>query len=149
MSQQFTFNINCENSRKTSDHSVKVLRQAVRTALCQTNYQDFNTQISSAHGQVHCLVIEGTMCQLKDAAYDPIFYLHHSNVDRLYAYWQQLQTLRGLTSLTAQRLEGSWVRDFQMPPYTNQMVNPFLELNGRNATQAYGLNYQGERHVQE
>ena len=76
------------------------------------------------------------------AAYDPIFYLHHTYVDRLYAFWQELQKLRGLSSLTAQQFDNSPVRDFQMPPYKNQIANPFFEVTGKNSSQAYGLNYQ-------
>ena len=29
------------------------------------------------------------------AAYDPVFYLHHAYVDYVFAYWQELQRLRG------------------------------------------------------
>ena len=36
------------------------------------------------------------MSTLGYSAFDPIFYLHHSNVDRLWAVWQKLQILRGL-----------------------------------------------------
>jgi hypothetical protein len=36
------------------------------------------------------------MYSLDYTAYDPIFYLHHSNVDRIWAIWQALQKYRGL-----------------------------------------------------
>ena len=69
----------------------------------------------------------------------------HSNVDRYYAYWQELQRLRGLSSLTSQTepagSTGSLVRDFQMPPFTSQTTNPF-SLTRQSPTQAYGLNYE-------
>ena len=36
------------------------------------------------------------MGTIKTAAYDPIFFLHHSYVDYQWAFWQELQRLRGL-----------------------------------------------------
>jgi hypothetical protein len=37
-----------------------------------------------------------SLSTLEYSAFDPIFYLHHSNVDRLWAIWQHLQMKRGL-----------------------------------------------------
>ena len=34
------------------------------------------------------------MSSLEYTSYDPIFFLHHSNVDRLLVIWQELQKLR-------------------------------------------------------
>merc|ERR1711988_458456 len=102
------------------------LRTKVRTALCQRNYLDFEEQIDEPHNEVHSLVVGGSMGNLVTAAYDPIFYLHHSNVDRYYAYWQALQELRGLGSLTTQILDNSLVNSFTMPPFTSRAVNPFF-----------------------
>jgi len=117
------------------------LRTKVRTALCQTNYQDFQEQIDVPHNEVHSIVVGGSMGNLLTAAYDPIFYLHHSNVDRYYAYWQALQDLRGLGSLTTQIHNGQMVNNFQMPPFTMRDVNPFFSVTG-NPTQARGVEYQ-------
>ena len=117
------------------------LRTKVRTALCQRNYLDFEEQIDEPHNEVHSLVVGGSMGNLVTAAYDPIFYLHHSNVDRYYAYWQALQELRGLGSLTTQILDNSLVNSFTMPPFTSRAVNPFFSVTG-NPTQARGLDYQ-------
>ena len=72
------------------------------------------------------------------AAYDPVFYLHHSNVDRQYAFWQELQKLRGYLSTEAIS------KDFSMPPFWDQRYNPdpIYKVTGKNATQSYGLNYE-------
>ena len=38
-----------------------------------------------------------SMSTLEYTSYDPIFFLHHSNVDRLFVIWQELQKKRGKT----------------------------------------------------
>lgn len=47
---------------------------------------------ASPHGAVHTTVggSDGTMSQVKTAANDPIFWLHHCNIDRLWDYWLNL-----------------------------------------------------------
>jgi tyrosinase len=52
-----------------------------------------NHNIEYIHGGIHVAVggdINGTMTNLPVAGFDPIFYLHHANVDRLIAMWQAL-----------------------------------------------------------
>ena len=46
------------------------------------------------------------------AAYDPVFYLHHSNVDRQYAYWQDLQRLRKKSAEATRYYDGIPVKVF-------------------------------------
>lgn len=47
--------------------------------------------IEYIHNLIHnCVGGLGTMADLRVAAFDPIFYLHHANVDRLFAMWQAL-----------------------------------------------------------
>ncbi|MEL6453130.1 MAG: tyrosinase family protein [Cyanobacteria bacterium J06623_5] len=48
----------------------------------QVNWADWN------QGIAHQLDILGTMDSIPCSPYDPIFWLHHSNVDRLWAQWQ-------------------------------------------------------------
>ena len=36
-----------------------------------------------------------SMSTLEYTSYDPIFFLHHANVDRIFAIWQELQKKRG------------------------------------------------------
>ncbi|CZR60853.1 related to monophenol monooxygenase precursor (tyrosinase precursor) [Phialocephala subalpina] len=50
------------------------------------------TSLESVHNNVHVAIgaNAGHMSLLAYAAYDPIFWLHHANVDRLYAIWQAL-----------------------------------------------------------
>ncbi|PVD32161.1 hypothetical protein C0Q70_07590 [Pomacea canaliculata] len=67
-------------------------------ALEQENYCDFEVQFEIAHNAIHAWVggsKEHSMAHLHYASYDPIFLLHHSSTDRIYALWQELQRLRG------------------------------------------------------
>lgn len=63
-----------------------------------TTYSNYATQansgssIESVHGTIHVTVGQsnGHMTYIPYSAYDPIFWLHHTNVDRLFAMWQAI-----------------------------------------------------------
>ncbi|MGA3211428.1 MAG: tyrosinase family protein [Terriglobales bacterium] len=63
------------------------------------DYTTFEEQIEgsgSVHSTVHCAVGPNCPLNVPDLSYipmaanDPIFYLHHANIDRLWACWQKL-----------------------------------------------------------
>ena len=56
-----------------------------------SNHGGFNMDLDQGlHGQVHVLVGNGNgMGQIPWAANDPIFWLHHCNIDRLWASWDR------------------------------------------------------------
>jgi tyrosinase len=56
-------------------------------AMQADNYADFNQRIWTVHDTVHVWV-GGTMGQLDWAAYDPVFFAHHANIDRAWRIWQ-------------------------------------------------------------
>ena len=58
-----------------------------RAALLEPSFTRFQTAIENAHDGLHGYV-GGDMGVITWAAFDPIFWLHHSNVDRLWAQWQ-------------------------------------------------------------
>ena len=61
-------------------------------ALDEPAYADFNAQINGGiHGAVHVWVGNQTegMGSVPWAANDPIFWMHHSNIDRLWASWNK------------------------------------------------------------
>jgi hypothetical protein len=58
-----------------------------QTDMAETNFASFQSLISGVHGWVHGTV-GGDMGSVPVASYDPIFYLHHANVDRIWAGWQ-------------------------------------------------------------
>ncbi len=83
-----------------------------QNAMAALNYPDFISLLNSAHGSVHVRV-SGDMSSVGSAGFDPIFWLHHANVDRLWAQWQ---LLRGL-SMTA----GEAATD--LVPFTRPFTN--------------------------
>ena len=62
-------------------------------AMAATTLTDFSSRLETApHGAVHCSIPSGScpnglMGAVASAALDPIFYLHHANMDRLYQCW--------------------------------------------------------------
>lgn len=69
----------------------------------QSNYAPFSNtaysdgrgnwynSLENMHDAIHSLVGQtGHMAYLPYAAFDPIFWLHHTNVDRLFAIWQAI-----------------------------------------------------------
>jgi tyrosinase len=59
----------------------------VEEILTLDSFSDFTTQLEEVHDQVHGWV-GGTMGAIDFAAYDPIFWAHHTMVDRLWYLWQ-------------------------------------------------------------
>jgi len=59
---------------------------AVPTAMSQTNYNSFSSIINGVHGAIHGWV-GGTMSSPYTSPVDPVFWLHHANLDRLWWVW--------------------------------------------------------------
>lgn len=59
----------------------------VRRALELSDFLDFSTQLENIHNGVHVWV-GGTMSEIPLAAYDPIFFAHHTMIDRIWRLWQ-------------------------------------------------------------
>jgi len=59
----------------------------INSVMSETTFTDFVTQLESAHNNVHRWV-GGTMSTGLSPA-DPIFWLHHANIDRLWHQWQK------------------------------------------------------------
>jgi tyrosinase len=51
------------------------------------NFDDFTLRVEDIHNAVH-MWVGGEMTNQMFAAYDPIFWAHHTMVDRLWALWQ-------------------------------------------------------------
>jgi hypothetical protein len=62
-------------------------------AMPAASYDPFNSALEQTpHGSVHCAMVtggcpNGLMGSVPVAALDPIFYAHHTNIDRLYECW--------------------------------------------------------------
>ncbi|KAK6530954.1 hypothetical protein TWF281_007784 [Arthrobotrys megalospora] len=67
-------------------------RQSTYLAFSLPRYNDFAASIESLHDEVHATIGgAGHMTYVPYSAYDPIFWLHHSNMDRLMAMYQSAQ----------------------------------------------------------
>lgn len=96
--RQFKFNCGGENRatrRNPLDPSnLLQLQNEVNQAFDRTDYNSFNANTASPmgvqrpHGNLHGFVGRD-MGSTTYAAFDPIFFAHHSNVDRQWAAWQE------------------------------------------------------------
>jgi len=94
-----------------------ILKSKTRDALDKKDFIDFSRAISyGPHGEVHV----GGKCDIEEiatAGYDTLFYLHHSYVDYQWAFWQELQKLRGQSDPT---IDGF---DQPLPPFDSRRFN--------------------------
>ncbi|TVY48584.1 Polyphenol oxidase [Lachnellula occidentalis] len=96
-----------DNSADQSLQNSNLMNRAWYTLTKSTNYSSFATTVTSGtsmesvHNSVHGAVggQSGFMTFLDYAAFDPIFWLHHTNVDRLIALWQAANPTKFLTPL--------------------------------------------------
>ena len=113
-----------------------------KTAFCKKIFLEFDEHIQEPHGTVH-VTVGGNMRDINYASYDPIFYMHHMNVDRQYAYYQALQKVRG-RSVTLPSYQ-----NIEMTPFSGKTKEATEDINIPNpikSTQDYstftgGLNY--------
>jgi len=57
------------------------------TALAQTTFNTFTSTLEGIHDSIHVWV-GGTMGSIPTAPADPLFWMHHCNIDRLWWQWQ-------------------------------------------------------------
>lgn len=62
------------------------LGDSVNSAYSQLSFYNAQSGVNGPHGSVHG-AIGGNMCCVESAAQDPIFWLHHSAVDRQWNLW--------------------------------------------------------------
>ena len=80
------------NPNFTASYTADLKAQVYTAFMCDV-YTEFLNKLQNAHDSVHDHV-GCDMSQLATAAYDPIFFLHHSFVDHCWAFWQELRHLR-------------------------------------------------------
>lgn len=70
---------------------LQTIKTALDFAMEQIEYANFVNDLENPHGLVHVWVGGGSgdMGSVPTAAYDPVFWLHHGNVDRYWSMWQQ------------------------------------------------------------
>jgi tyrosinase len=79
----------------------------IRWLLGLPDFLDFQGQLEQVHNSVHVWV-GGTMGEIPWAAYDPIFYAHHTMIDRIWHMWQLRHPNPQLSS--------SWLQQ-ALPPF--------------------------------
>lgn len=67
---------------------LRQLKIQVEMAQRQRTYDRYSPALENPHGGLHVWV-GGDMGSVPRAAYDPVFWLHHCNVDRLWFEWQR------------------------------------------------------------
>jgi tyrosinase len=67
----------------------------VQALLGLGDFQDFQQQLEQFHDDVHVWV-GGTMAEIPVAAYDPLFWAHHTMVDRIWRLWQLAHPAAGV-----------------------------------------------------
>jgi Common central domain of tyrosinase/Polyphenol oxidase middle domain len=80
-------------SRSASINSGGSLPSSIATAIVNSQanipYYDFQSDINGPHGSVH-ISVSGNMSSVSTAAKDPVFWLHHCNIDRLWEEWLRM-----------------------------------------------------------
>jgi tyrosinase len=73
--------------REPGDPALLPRAEEVRRVLEVRDFLDFSAALEELHNRVHVWV-GGHMGQVPFAAFDPIFWAHHTMVDRLWRLWQ-------------------------------------------------------------
>lgn len=70
---------------------LRSIAQAANLAMNRGTFLSFSQAMEAPHGSLHIWVggVNGDMASLPRAAFDPIFWSHHANVDRRWAVWQR------------------------------------------------------------
>ena len=123
--------------KTTTDGKHSLLFEQVLLALEQTDYCDFEVQYEVIHNWIHNLIggrNEYSLSSLHWTSYDPLFYIHHSFVDKLFAVWQELQKRRNLPHDRADCAINSM----------NTPMHPFnMDINANAFTKAHALPSDG------
>jgi tyrosinase len=69
-----------------SDGWLASIAAGTATAMAKSTYADFSAPINGIHGSVH-IWVGGTMSDASVSPADPVFWLHHANLDRLWWNW--------------------------------------------------------------
>ena len=98
------------------------------TSDAEDTFRRFSDALMEPHDLFH-VRYECDMEFLETAAYEPIFYLHHSYVDYQWAYWQELQKLQGRSDPTIPGF------DQPLPPFENSRFNTIDKTLRNNRAQ--------------
>ncbi|MCG8422339.1 MAG: tyrosinase family protein [Proteobacteria bacterium] len=111
-----------------SPAALRRLSDSVHYAMRATNFASFSSRLETSSDGLHCW-IGGAMADSACAAYDPIFWAHYANIDRLWAQWQRESP------------------DAEIPESVKRTVLVPLEITGAEAidTRQLGYDYDDQR----
>jgi tyrosinase len=69
-----------------SEGGLAAIASGASSAMAKTTYATFTAPINGIHGSVH-IWVGGTMSDASVSPADPVFWLHHANLDRLWWEW--------------------------------------------------------------
>jgi tyrosinase len=92
--------------------------QEVAAVLDAPDFADFTSRLEDLHNRVHVWV-GGTMSEIPLAAYDPLFWAHHTMIDRLWSLWQNVNPGAGV---------GSVPLDYPLGPFPTLNVGQTLSI---------------------
>jgi tyrosinase len=69
-----------------SDGGLASIAASAPTAMAKTIYGEFSGIVNGIHGSVH-IWVGGTMSDASVSPADPVFWMHHANLDRLWWIW--------------------------------------------------------------
>lgn len=142
-SQIYSLFTNCKDFRLFSNDA------SGSTAACSISLEGIhNTIHNTAGGPSSSTVSAGHMTYLATSAFDPVFWLHHMNVDRYFALWQKInpnsygatQNAPGKTWTIAQG--SSQNADSPLTPFhKDTSCNNFWTSNQVKDTKTFGYTY--------
>jgi len=83
-------------------------------------FETMNQWLDGQHAAMHASIVGGDMGNVNDSPIDPVFFLHHGFVDRMFAWWQEYHTLKG-GAPTATCDDCERTLPFYNEPYTDWM----------------------------
>lgn len=81
-------------TREPGEPPVLPTKTHVQSILSETTFTAFTTQLEFAHNNVHGWV-GGTMANIEISPADPLFWMHHAQIDRLWSRWQAKKVNKG------------------------------------------------------
>ena len=136
------------------------LRNQAQTLALGVNYPPFSTMEGSPHGAAH-VSFNGSIQSKDTAPRDPLFFMLHANVDRLWALWQFINRRTDLTDpsvYTGQNIDGRRLNDTMWPwngvitpprpnfaPGTGMTPSLLTSTPGPKPTVGSSIDYHGSR----
>ena len=76
-----------ETERYPAEFKSKQYSKKIQNAKCKTDFFEFYPILEQLHATIH-RTIDGDMGYLESAAFDPIFFLNHNFVEKVFEEWQ-------------------------------------------------------------